>query len=105
MNQLSFLSPALGSVPQVELAAKISDLLDYDRPAHAFFTASGSEANEAAFKVARMYHAANIANDPFAAPRGIPVSRGRGSEKGRGSNRGRRRRSPSPLARLLPALS
>jgi len=64
MNQLSFLSPALGSVPQVELAAKISDLLDYDRPAHAFFTASGSEANEAAFKVARMYHAANIANDP-----------------------------------------
>ena len=64
MVQLPFLSPVHGSVPQIELASKISDLLEWGAPAHAFFTASGSEANEAAFKIARQFHASNGARDP-----------------------------------------
>jgi adenosylmethionine-8-amino-7-oxononanoate aminotransferase len=62
MTALPFLSPLHGSAPQIELAAKISELLRYD--AHVYFTASGSEANEAAFKIARQYHAANVERDP-----------------------------------------
>ena len=62
MAALPFLSPQHGSAPQIELAAKISELLEYN--AHVYFTASGSEANEAAFKIARQYHAANVENDP-----------------------------------------
>ena len=38
MVQLPFLSPAHGSIPQIELATKISELLDWGAPAHAYFT-------------------------------------------------------------------
>ena len=43
MVQLPFLSPAHGSIPQIEFATKISELLDWGAPARARFTASGSE--------------------------------------------------------------
>ena len=61
MRTLPYHSPTLGSPAQIELAAKISDLL-FEPDMHTYFTASGSEANEVAFKVARQYHAANGAD-------------------------------------------
>ena len=77
MVQLPFLSPSNGSIPQIELATKISDLLDWGAPAHAYFTASGSEANEAAFKIARQFHASNIEQDPSGPLRYKIISRHR----------------------------
>ncbi|KAH8079458.1 4-aminobutyrate:pyruvate transaminase [Aureococcus anophagefferens] len=74
MTALPFLSPLHGSAPQIELAAKISELLRYARRR---FTASGSEANEAAFKIARQYHAANVERDPSGPLRHTIIARHR----------------------------
>mmetsp|Transcript_18404 Transcript_18404/g.56477 ORF Transcript_18404/g.56477 Transcript_18404/m.56477 type:complete len:494 (-) Transcript_18404:68-1549(-) len=59
MRELPYHAPTLASPPQIQLASKIGELLDLEGGTHAYFTASGSEANEAAFKMARQYHAAN----------------------------------------------
>ena len=90
MVQLPFLSPAHGSIPQIELATKISDLLDWGAPAHARFTASGSEANEAAFKIARQFHARQYRTGPVgavatrsSAPPRLPRQHGRRHGRGR----------------------
>ena len=54
MAELGYLSPMFTHEPAVELAARLRDLLGYD--AHVYFSSSGSEANETAFKMARQYH-------------------------------------------------
>jgi len=58
MMRLSYSPLTLSHEPAIELSAKISELLgegDYKT----FFSNSGSEANETAFKIARQYHAQN----------------------------------------------
>lgn len=58
MMKLSYSPLTLSHEPAIELSAKISELLgggDYKT----FFSNSGSEANETAFKIARQYHAQN----------------------------------------------
>jgi len=54
MKQLSYLAPMMASDPTVEFAEKIRQLLELDT--HVYFSCSGSEANETAFKIARQYH-------------------------------------------------
>ena len=54
MRMLPYVSPALTCQPTVDLAEKIKELLGTD--GHVYFSTSGSEANEAAFKMARQYH-------------------------------------------------
>ncbi len=54
MAELAYLSPMFTHDPAVLLAEKLQGLLGY--PAHVYFSASGSEANETAFKIARQYH-------------------------------------------------
>lgn len=55
MLSLSYLAPLMASDPAVDFAAKIQASLGID--AHVWFSCSGSEANETAFKLARQYHA------------------------------------------------
>ncbi|KAJ8606920.1 hypothetical protein CTAYLR_008628 [Chrysophaeum taylorii] len=74
MVELPYHAPTMGSPQQIELAAKIGELLGME--AQVYFSASGSEANEAAFKIARMYHALNR-DDPAGALRYKIVSRQR----------------------------
>jgi taurine-pyruvate aminotransferase len=54
MTELNYLAPILTCGPVVDFAAKLQQLLGYD--CHAYFSSSGSEANESAFKIARQYH-------------------------------------------------
>jgi adenosylmethionine-8-amino-7-oxononanoate aminotransferase len=55
MLKLPYLPATFTHAPAAELGAKLTDMLGYE--SKVFFTNSGSEANEAAFKVARQYHA------------------------------------------------
>ncbi|MBX7111517.1 MAG: aspartate aminotransferase family protein [Dehalococcoidia bacterium] len=56
MRKLAFSNNYVGfsNVPAIELAAKVADLV-YDNLEGVFFTNSGSESNEGAFKVARFF--------------------------------------------------
>lgn len=54
---LSYFPLTLSHVPAIELSTKLSEVLG--APYTTFFTNSGSEANETAFKIARQYHAQN----------------------------------------------
>ncbi|WP_309045939.1 aminotransferase [Marinobacter sediminicola] len=54
MKKLSYLAPTMVSEPSVQLAAKIEQLLGTTM--HVYYSCSGSEANETAFKIARQYH-------------------------------------------------
>ncbi|KAJ1454035.1 pyridoxal phosphate-dependent transferase [Pelagophyceae sp. CCMP2097] len=74
MMDLAYLSPVMGSVPSIELAAKLGSMLQLDGGTHVFFTASGSEANESAFKMARMFH---VVNEPAGALRYKIIARHR----------------------------
>ena len=51
---LAYLNPTMVAEPTVKLAAKLLELVGMD--GHVYFTPSGSEANEAAFKMAWQYH-------------------------------------------------
>ncbi|GAA4127937.1 acetylornithine transaminase [Nocardioides fonticola] len=53
LSTLGHISNFFTSAPQVELAEALVRLLDADAPAKVFFTNSGTEANEAAFKLTR----------------------------------------------------
>ena len=55
MAKLSYLPGTFTHGPAARLASKLIEMLGYK--GKAYFTNSGSEANEAAFKVARQYHA------------------------------------------------
>jgi taurine-pyruvate aminotransferase len=55
MARLPYLSGVFTNEPAARLAGKLSEMVGY--PSKVYFTNSGSEANEAAFKVARQYHA------------------------------------------------
>lgn len=57
MMKLSYFPLTLSHEPAIELSAKISELLGDSYKT--FFTNSGSEANETAFKIARQYHHQN----------------------------------------------
>ena len=54
MKNLGYLAPVMTHGPAVELAEKLQQMLGLE--GHVYFTSSGSEANEAAFKIARQYH-------------------------------------------------
>ena len=54
MTQLAYLAPTLTHAPGARLAYKVLDLLGWR--GRVYFSSSGSEANEAAFKIARQYH-------------------------------------------------
>lgn len=54
MKKLAYLSPTMSHEPASRLARKLLDLLDLD--GHVYFSCSGSEANEAAFKIVWQYH-------------------------------------------------
>ncbi len=53
MRKLAYAPMTLSHEPAIRLASKLVDLLGY--PAKVYFSNSGSEANEAAFKIARQY--------------------------------------------------
>ncbi len=53
MKKLAYLPGTMSHEPAVRLAAKLVELLGY--PARVYYSNSGSEANEAAFKMARQY--------------------------------------------------
>ncbi|MGB0386088.1 MAG: aminotransferase [Ardenticatenaceae bacterium] len=55
MMELPYLSPTMTNTPTVLLADKLLSLLDME--GHVYFCCSGSEANEAAFKMVWQYHA------------------------------------------------
>lgn len=55
MSKLAFAPMTMSHEPAIRLAAKLVELLGY--PAKAYFSNSGSEANEVAFKMVRQYHA------------------------------------------------
>jgi taurine-pyruvate aminotransferase len=55
MLRLPYVPGTMTAEPVAKLAAKLTEMLGY--PGKAYFTNSGSEANEAAFKIARQYHA------------------------------------------------
>jgi adenosylmethionine-8-amino-7-oxononanoate aminotransferase len=55
MARLPYLPGTFTHAPAAELAARLVEMLGY--PGRVYFTSSGSEANEAAFKIARQYHA------------------------------------------------
>lgn len=57
MRKLSYFPLTLSHQPAIELSAKISELLGDSYKT--FFSNSGSEANETAFKIARQYHQQN----------------------------------------------
>ncbi|WP_010531915.1 aminotransferase [Lentibacillus jeotgali] len=54
MKQLSYFPLTMNHQPAIQLADKLSELLGADY--QTFFSNSGSEANETAFKIARQYH-------------------------------------------------
>lgn len=54
MKNLAYLSPTMSHEPAVRLARKLLDLVGFD--GHVYFSCSGSEANEAAFKMVWQYH-------------------------------------------------
>ncbi|MDH4059419.1 MAG: aminotransferase [Aquincola sp.] len=54
MTELNYLAPVMTCGPVVDFAAKLQQLLGFD--CHVYFSSSGSEANESAFKIARQYH-------------------------------------------------
>ena len=54
MGNLGYLAPVMTHAPAVDLAEKLQQMLGLE--GHVYFTSSGSEANEAAFKIARQYH-------------------------------------------------
>lgn len=54
MQELAYLAPTMSHEPGIRLARKILDLLGME--GHVYLAGSGSEANEAAFKIARQYH-------------------------------------------------
>ncbi len=54
MAELNYLAPIMSSGPVIDLAEKLQQLLGFE--SHVYFSASGSEANETAFKIARQYH-------------------------------------------------
>ncbi|MFD1413245.1 aminotransferase [Oceanobacillus jeddahense] len=54
MKKLSYFPLTMNHQPAIRLAEKISDLLEAEY--QTFFSNSGSEANETAFKIARQYH-------------------------------------------------
>lgn len=57
MLDLSYFSPTSCHIPSIELAAKLSELLEGSYVTT--FSTSGSEANEIALKIARQYHIQN----------------------------------------------
>nr|WP_285868639.1 aminotransferase [Mesobacillus maritimus] len=57
MLNLSYFPLTLSHVPAIDLSAKLSDLLGGSYTT--YFSNSGSEANEVAFKIARQYHVQN----------------------------------------------
>lgn len=57
MKKLSYFPLTLSHIPAIELSAEISELLGGSYKT--FFSNSGSEANETAFKIARQYHIQN----------------------------------------------
>ena len=61
MKKLAYLPGTMSHEPAVRLAARLVNLLGY--PARVYFSNSGSEANEAAFKMARQYQA-NVGGGP-----------------------------------------
>lgn len=54
MSRLPYLSPIMTAEPVSEFANKLQSLLGLD--GHVYFSSSGSEANEVAFKIARQFH-------------------------------------------------
>lgn len=54
MKDLNFLAPIFTNTPVVDFADKLQHMLGFD--CHVYFSSSGSEANETAFKIARQYH-------------------------------------------------
>jgi adenosylmethionine-8-amino-7-oxononanoate aminotransferase len=54
MTDLNYLAPIMSSGPVIDLAEKLQQLLGFE--SHIYFSCSGSEANETAFKIARQYH-------------------------------------------------
>jgi adenosylmethionine-8-amino-7-oxononanoate aminotransferase len=54
MAELNYLAPIMSSGPVVDLAEKLQQMLGFE--SHVYFSCSGSEANETAFKIARQYH-------------------------------------------------
>ena len=57
MASLAYSPLTMSHEPAIRLAAKLVEWLGY--PSKVYFSNSGSEANEAAFKIARQYHAPN----------------------------------------------
>ncbi|GAB3802212.1 aminotransferase [Virgibacillus kimchii] len=57
MKEMSYISMTQSHLPAIELAEKLNELLDDDYMM--FYSNSGSDANEVAFKVARQYHQQN----------------------------------------------
>ncbi|MEM7126597.1 MAG: aminotransferase [Chloroflexota bacterium] len=55
MMDLAYLSPTMSHEPGIKLAHKLLNLLDME--GRVYFSSSGSEANEAAFKMVWQYHA------------------------------------------------
>ena len=55
MEKLAYVIPVMTSDPAVELSAKMLEKLGMEK-GHVYFTSSGSEANETAFKMVRQYH-------------------------------------------------
>ena len=55
MGELCYAAPVLTTGPAVELADKLQTLMGFEK-GHTYFTSSGSEANETAFKIARQFH-------------------------------------------------
>ena len=74
MVDLAYFPLTMSHEPGIRLAHKLLDLLGYD--GKVFFSTSGSEANEAAFKIARQYHAQTASTG--AGPRYKIISRYRG---------------------------
>jgi len=57
MLELAYLAPSMACSGAIELADKLAELIG--APGQVYFSSSGSEANETAFKIARQIHAQN----------------------------------------------
>ena len=57
MSKLAYLAPFMSADPVIEFAEKLQSILGFE--AHVYFSASGSEANETAIKIARQFHLQN----------------------------------------------
>ena len=55
MEKLAYVIPIMTSDPAVELSEKMLNMIGMEK-GHVYFTSSGSEANEVAFKIVRQYH-------------------------------------------------